>query len=568
MKENSNRNLPDTELGITNIEVDRGNYDLGLEQMPLGDIAKNVVNKVDDLASSVAERASKHRSSIVEAVKGGNGDMNSANEAIGELRLINDTIREEARGVKTKINELLSSGGVDLHENSNGDGTQDRSSEVAEQPDKTETEENAESLAESMLIGLEKIVVHNLKEMTASLKDGDLQYLMQLLNRSNTEHMLSRLAIEFLKSNQPTEAGQTEGLNPIFLLRNIRKGIEADFWDKFEADIPEQENASFFKQLNSIISTKSRSLVPWSHESNVNSLLGEILNAKRIALWRKKENPDSVQNRSEPGGVPEDSSPQEDVESFEPTTEPWAALDASWEGYRFRDMGQAESYAEFLGQPREEWLLRNLNKVSKEKLTLENLGKTKVSVVEDGYINQIAGMRIRRTVLLCSTGKEASDLKSRILGGDARHPIEGSHILFKEEPYSNNPTMAKEGIILSSDESYILRHEMLHSVDPNINHRSKENAILTEMFGYWAQAKLAIEEGLISQDQIWGESYASLYGRQEYYDQFKPDLSYEEYLGLASQVAKKAREIYESAGEISMMRAIGESRTIQEFLER
>lgn len=551
---------------VSDLDVEGNNkYEHGPKmELSLAGIAREAKHQIDERLKFVAIGRPPRDKSILEA--GGRGNMATAENTIRELHEIDTAIKDEGTRVIKEINSLSLA-----DKNLKGDidkTTNDDLSDDGGQPDETETERNIESLVESMLVELEEIVVYNFRQMVTQLKEGDSKHLIQSLSQSNIDHMLSLLAVEFLKINQPTESGRTEELNSRRLLRDTQRNIATDFWNKFEAKIPVQDNTDIFRQLDLILNKKRLSLAPWSHKSNINCFLGEIINAKRIALLPKRENSGGDQKEPELINKSDDRAPLKSAESIVPVTEPWTALDTSWENFRFEELSGAEVYAKIEGMSKEEWLLKDLNQFCIGHITPENLGEAKVGVAEDEYINKIAGRRIKRIVLIFPTTQQMADFESKYLGMNS----EGSDILghnfhLKHDSYKHY-FMSKDGIILSSDESYTLRHEMLHSVDPNRNHREKENAMLTEMFGYWSQAKFALEEGLISPDQLWGDSYASFFSHRSYYDRFKPDIDYEEYSDLALQVAAKARQIYELEGEVSMMRDIGESRTVQEFLEK
>lgn len=259
------------------------------------------------------------------------------------------------------------------------------------------------------------------------------------------------------------------------------------------------------------------------------------------------------------------------------TSGAWSGINEISERFNNTVLADLDETAKRQGVDKSVLLLRDINSVSRQDLLRSEFPNCQIGVANSEYVNSVAGMEINRVVFLFDTREEMYVFYEKMTGAKPER-FGGVNVKFNHSFRHGVPSyvvpnerVREHGIILSlKSEPELTTHEMMHSIDRNSSLREKENGILTEIFAYLSAVepclKIANDRGLPT-DTVW-EGLYELAGNELYYQNFKPNMAFEQFRNLAKQTIEHTRSLYEQHGIVTTERMIGESKTIQDFLAK
>lgn len=168
----------------------------------------------------------------------------------------------------------------------------------------------------------------------------------------------------------------------------------------------------------------------------------------------------------------------------------------------------------------------------------------------------VAGEEIERPIILF---RDLSSFKK--LAHAMNQAANGMTVSLTEGKYKGS------ALVICPPFKNFINHEIMHSIDPNLDKREGVNRIITEVLAFYNQCILEGFNGwniIEKEEERWKQISFEL---KSYYYEYQEILSEEEYKAIVSKIVARLKELRAGSGDIETQRIIAKSLTIDDLIK-
>ncbi len=195
-----------------------------------------------------------------------------------------------------------------------------------------------------------------------------------------------------------------------------------------------------------------------------------------------------------------------------------------------------------------------------KSLSPQELDTIRCYDVHSVYASQVAGTKITRPMFVIEDAATYRKLESTY--GLTEGTSDG--VALPDIVFNDLPNWRDISVVLSRNNDRAIRHEIQHSIDPNLSKRKGYDRIVGELFAYVAGDRdknvinwAGVERGVLS------SSYHGKYSGQVPEQQ---QYSYDEWKTKVAEALAKVKEMVDGMGELRAMRRLATVKTLDELL--
>ncbi len=197
--------------------------------------------------------------------------------------------------------------------------------------------------------------------------------------------------------------------------------------------------------------------------------------------------------------------------------------------------------------------------------TPEDFSSLNYSVVSSESVSRVAGREVARPVLMFFDIGEYQRFVTKIWG-DGMLSSRGMNL--PREIFPEGELLNKTGLLITTADTELIRHEIAHSIDPNLGERKGYDCLLDEVVGYYNSEMVQnLEQGNKNAARLLAAALSSPIYYELYTKETDHVVTLEEFRALATRVAEAVYAIYSRNNDhIETQRTLINIKTVDELL--